>query len=69
VYIVSFRTNDDRRPLKFIVLADNVKSAINVAWKHGVVVFQSRFDKFRTQAEEMKEGGAARSETAGMDRK
>src|SRR5215470_8404447 len=35
VYIVSFRSNDDRRPSKFIVLADNMKSAINVAWKHG----------------------------------
>jgi len=27
VYIVSFRTHDDRRPSKFIVLADNMKSA------------------------------------------
>ena len=37
VYIVSFRTHDDRRPSKFIVLADNMKSAINKAWKvkHG----------------------------------
>jgi hypothetical protein len=26
VYIVSFRTHDDRRPSKFIVLADNMKS-------------------------------------------
>jgi hypothetical protein len=29
VYIVSFRTLDDRRPSKFIVLADNMRSAIN----------------------------------------
>jgi hypothetical protein len=29
VYIVTFRSNDDRRPPKFIVLADNMKSAIN----------------------------------------
>jgi len=28
VYIVSFRTHDDRRPSKCIVLADNMKSAI-----------------------------------------
>jgi hypothetical protein len=31
VYIVSFRSHDDRRPSKFIVLADNMKSAINMA--------------------------------------
>ena len=35
VYIVSFRTHDDRRPSKFIVLADNMKSAIKTAWEHG----------------------------------
>src|SRR4030095_3953032 len=35
VYIVSFRTHDHRRPSKFIVLADNMKSAINMAWEHG----------------------------------
>jgi hypothetical protein len=29
VYIVSFRSNDDRRPSKFIVLADNMRAAIN----------------------------------------
>jgi hypothetical protein len=40
VYIVSFRTHDDRRPSKFIVLADNMKSAINKAWK----VKHGRFD-------------------------
>jgi hypothetical protein len=34
VYIVSFRTHDDRRPSKFIVLADNMKSAIEMAWEH-----------------------------------
>jgi hypothetical protein len=45
VYIVSFRSNDDRRPSKFIVLADNMKSAINMAWEHGGSDFQSRFDK------------------------
>jgi hypothetical protein len=56
VYIVSFRTHDDRRPSKFIVLADNMKSAISKAWEHGGSDFQSRFDKSTGQAEQMKEG-------------
>jgi hypothetical protein len=56
VYIVSFRTHNDRRPSKFIVLADSMKSAIKVAWEHGGSDFQSRFDKSTAQAEEMKEG-------------
>jgi hypothetical protein len=56
VYIVSFRTHDDRRPSKFIVLADNMKSAINKAWEHGGADFQSRFDKATGQALEMKAG-------------
>jgi hypothetical protein len=29
VYIVSFRTHNDDRPSKFIVLADSMRSAIN----------------------------------------
>jgi hypothetical protein len=41
VYIVSFRTHDDRRPSKFIVLADKMKSAINMAWEHGGADFAS----------------------------
>jgi hypothetical protein len=56
VYIVSFRTHDDRRPSKFIVLADNMRAAINMAWEHGGADFQSRFDKSTAQAEQMKEG-------------
>jgi hypothetical protein len=56
VYIVSFRSHDDRRPSKFIVLADNMRSAINKAWEHGGAEFQSRFDKATAQAQEMKEG-------------
>ena len=56
VYIVSFRTHDDRRPSKFIVLADNMRSAITMAWEHGGADFQSRFDKSTAQAQEMKEG-------------
>ena len=59
VYIVSFRTHDDRRPSKFIVLADNMKSAIKMAWEHGGADFQSRFDKATAQAQEMKERGYA----------
>jgi hypothetical protein len=55
VYIVSFRTHDDR-PSKFIVLADNMRSAINVAWEHGGADFQARFDKATGQALEMREG-------------
>jgi len=56
VYIVSFRSNDDRRPSKFIVVADNRKSAITMAWEHGGSDFQGRFDKSTGQAQEMKEG-------------
>ena len=56
VYIVSFRTHNDDRPSKFIVLADNMKSGINMAWEHGGADFQSRFDKSTAQAEQMKEG-------------
>jgi hypothetical protein len=50
VYIVSFRSHNDRRPSKFIVLADNMKSAISKAWEHGGADFQSRFDKSTGQA-------------------
>jgi hypothetical protein len=53
---VSFRTHDDRRPSKFIVLADSTKSAIKTAWENGGADFQSRFDKSTAQAEQMKEG-------------
>jgi hypothetical protein len=51
-----FRTHDGCRPSKFIVLVDNMKSAINMAWEHGGADFQSRFDKSTAQAEQMKEG-------------
>jgi hypothetical protein len=56
LYIVSFRTHDERRPYKFIVLADSMKSAINVAWEHGGADFHLRFDRSTGQAQEMKEG-------------
>jgi hypothetical protein len=41
---------------KFIVVADNMKSAINTAWEHGGADFQSRFDKSTGQTQEMKDG-------------
>jgi hypothetical protein len=53
-YIVSFRTYDDRRPSKFIVVADNMKSVIKMAWEHGGADFQSRFDQATRQAQEMR---------------
>jgi hypothetical protein len=56
VYIVSFRTHDDRRPSKFIVLADSMKSTIKMAWEHGGTDSRLRFDKSTAQAEQMKEG-------------
>jgi hypothetical protein len=54
---VTFRTHDDRRRSKFIVLADNMRAAINMAWEHGGGDFQSRFDK--TAAQEQNERGSA----------
>jgi hypothetical protein len=56
VYIVSFRTLDGRLPSKFIVFADDMREAINMAWEHDGADFQSRFDKSTGQAEQMKEG-------------
>jgi len=55
-YIVSFRSHNDDRPSKFIVLATGRKAAIKLAWEHGGPDFQSRFDKSSGQAQEMKEG-------------
>jgi hypothetical protein len=52
VYIVSFRTHDDRWP--FIVLADTMRAAIKKAWEHGGADFQSPLTY--PQVEEMKEG-------------
>jgi len=45
-----------RHDLLGIVLADNIRSAIKMAWEHGGADFQSRFDKSTAQAQEMKEG-------------
>ena len=55
-YIVAFSRHKDARPSKFIVLADSMKQAINMAWEHGGAEFQSLFDKTTAQAQEMKEG-------------
>jgi len=33
-----------------------MRAAIKMAWEHGGMDFQSRFDKSTAQAEEMKEG-------------
>jgi hypothetical protein len=55
VYIVSFRTHDDRRRQSSSSW-QNMKSAINVAWEHGGADFHLRFDKSTGQAQEMKEG-------------
>ena len=55
-YVVTFRSHNDDRPSKFIIVADNRKQAINMAWAHGGPDFQVRFDKSTGQAQEMKEG-------------
>jgi len=54
-YVVTFRSHNDDRRSKFIVVATDRKQAINVAWEHGGADFQSRFDKSTVQAKEMKE--------------
>jgi hypothetical protein len=51
-YVVTFRSHNDDRPSKFIVVANDRKQAINVAWEHGGADFQSRFDKSTAQAQE-----------------
>jgi len=55
-YVVTFRSHNNDRPSKFIVVANDRKSAIKMAWEHGGPDFQSRFDKSTDQAQEMKEG-------------
>ena len=50
-YVVTFRSHNDDRPSKFIVVANDRKQAINVAWEHGGADFQSRFDKSTVQAQ------------------
>src|SRR5262245_55000968 len=57
-YVVTFHSINGDRPSKFIVVANDRKEAINVAWEHGVPDFQARFDKSTGQAQEMKEGAA-----------
>jgi hypothetical protein len=55
-YLVTSCRHKDRRPSKFIVVADNMKQAINMAWEDGSSDFRSLFDKASAQAEEMKKG-------------
>jgi hypothetical protein len=55
-YIVIFRRHKERRPSKFIVLADSMREAIDMAWESGGPDFQSRFDRATGQALEMKKG-------------
>ena len=55
-YVVTFRSHNGDRPSKFIVVANDRKTAINMAWEHGGGDFQVRFDKATAQAEQMKEG-------------
>ena len=44
-YIVTFRCQKDRRPSKFIVMADSMREAIEMAWESGGADFQGRFDR------------------------
>jgi len=57
-YVVNFRSHNDDRPAKFIVVGDRQETAINMAWKHGGPDFQARFDQATAQAQEMKEGAS-----------
>ncbi len=55
-YIVTFRRHTDRRPSKFIVVADSMREATDMAWEHGGTAFQEVFDRTTGQALEMKKG-------------
>jgi hypothetical protein len=60
VYIVTFLSHDDRGPSKFIVLADNMRAAINMAWEHGWADFQSRYRQIHRASPADERGSAAR---------
>jgi hypothetical protein len=56
-YIVTFRGRlKDHPPSKFVVLADDMKEAIDVAWEHGGPDFHAYFEKTSAQAQEMEKG-------------
>jgi len=55
-YVVTFRSHNGDRPSKFIVVANNMRAAINIAWEKGGPDFQVGFDKSSGQAQEIKEG-------------
>src|SRR4030095_11140287 len=57
VYIVSFRTHNDDRPSKFIVLADSMKAVIKMAWEYGGAGIPSRVYQFLWQRTEITKGG------------
>jgi hypothetical protein len=44
------------RPSKFVVMANDAKGTIKMAWEHGGSEFQALFDRTTAQAQEMKEG-------------
>ena len=57
VYIVAFRARlKDQPPSKFVVLADGMSEAIDMAWEHGGSDFHAYFDKASAQAQEMEKG-------------
>jgi hypothetical protein len=57
VYIVTFRGRlKDHSPSKFVVLADDMNEAIDMAWEHGGPDFHAYFDKASAQAQEMEKG-------------
>jgi hypothetical protein len=56
VYIVSFRTHDDRLAVEVHRPGRQHEIRHQDAWEHGGPDFQSRFDKSTGQAQEMKEG-------------
>jgi hypothetical protein len=49
VYIVSICTHDTADHQKFIVLADNMRAAINMVWEHGGADFQFGFTGARSE--------------------
>jgi hypothetical protein len=53
-YIVTFTRSKDRRPAKFVVIANNQREAIRMAWEHGEDDFHETYDRASGQAQEMK---------------
>ena len=53
-YIVTFERAKDRRPAKFVVIANSQREAIDIAWDHGEADFHSNYEQASGQAQEMK---------------